>query len=297
MKTVKVSEKKIVVPRINDDKREVKGGDWLPTRFPNIYACSLKGSGKSTVLTNILWHCIGSTTKVIICSPTVAIDPTWVTTVDRLNKKGYAVETFSSIVEDSCNFIEEFIEQNKSGGDEDDEDMPDVMPVRQNNVLPSRSLLFMGETKKPPQVKIEPEEKHEKPERKTKKIIPRYIIIIDDCGAECRNKWVQQLMKTNRHYKTMVLIASQHLNDLAPSSIRQLQYIFLFARFSLEKLEDLYKALDLSVSFETFLNFYKDATSVPYGFLYIGRENSGDVFRKGFQEKYILPINNVSEDL
>lgn len=307
MRTVKVSEKKIVVPRIHDDKREVKGSDWIPTKFPNIYACSLKGSGKTCVLTNILWHIIGSKTKVIIACPTVEIDPTWVATVERLRKKKYAVETFSGIVENQVNFVEEFIEMNKHMVDDDEDTTVSKInqiggnsqnPSKVNIQLPSRELLFTGGTQRPTvpsQVpKSEVSEEKVVTERRGKKITPNYIIIIDDCGSEARNKWVQQLMKTNRHYKTVVMIASQHLNDLAPSSIRQLQYIFLFARFSMEKLVDLYKALDLSVDFDTFLKFYHDATKVPYGFLYIGRESSGDVFRKGFQEQYTLPENQLS---
>jgi hypothetical protein len=84
----------------------------------------------------------------------------------------------------------------------------------------------------------------------------------------------------------MVLISSQSLNDLTPNQIRQLQYVFLFARFSYDKLESLYKSLDLSIDLDKFLELYHDATKEKYSFLYIGRESSGDKYRKGFQYEY-----------
>lgn len=284
MQTKTVSENKIIVPRIEKDEQEVKGADWIPTKYPNCYYCSLKGSGKTVTLTNTMWHCIGSNTKVIICSPTVAIDPTYIATVKRLNNKGYSVETFSGIVDDGMNIIEDFLNEQKHHEEE-----PNTVASVVNVIKKSgRELLIGGRRTDKPNVKpvaVQTVEQKKKPKRK---ITPDWIFIIDDCGAEARNKFLQQLMKINRHYHAMILIASQHLNDLAPASIKQLQYIFLFARFSLDKLLELYKSLDISIPIEKFVEIYHDATKEKYGFLYIGREPSGDVFRKNFTEQYII---------
>jgi len=288
IKTKVVSENKIKVPRIEHDQQEVKGADWFPTKYPNMYACSMKGSGKTVALTNAMWHCIGSKTKVIICCPTVNIDPTYIATVKKLNKSGYSVETFSGIVDDGVNVIEDFLIEQKDNELKDNTNTAAGLAIGTVVAKPVRTLLFGGSnaTVKPV---VKPIAKPAAVEKKVKgrKITPDWIIIIDDCGAEARNKFVQQLMKINRHYHAMVLVASQDLHDLAPSSIKQLQYVLLFARFPLEKLVSLYKSLELSIPLDKFLEYYHDATSQKYGFLYIGRESSGDVFRKNYTEQYI----------
>jgi len=280
LKTIRVSDKKISVPRVKDDVEMIKGGDWLPTKYANCFACSLKGSGKTTVLTNLLWHMIGPDTKVIIISPTVELDKTWINCKDKLEKKGYSVQTFNSIndVDNGVRFnvIREFLDENKYVDEPKTQNQPIAVPIRSLNIDPFE---------KPKQPQPQPQPKEPK---KMKKISPAYIIIIDDCGAECRDKNLEQLMKTNRHYKTLVLISSQSLHDLTPNQIRQLQYVFLFARFSYDKLESLYKSLDLSIDFDKFLELYHDATNKKYGFLYIGREPDGDEYRKGFTDKYIV---------
>lgn len=329
-----MSDAKIKVPRIKREKGLVRGADWFPTKYPNMYFCSLKGSGKSVALTNAMWHCIGKNTKVIICSPTVNIDQTYISTVAKLTRNGHQVEVFGGINDDGTNVIREFLEEQKRREDDDPEDdepivgfadhrgditvnppkksardmLYTVLPTyqRDKNKTPissGPSALTTVHTKivrtKPldsdvtqsssSQINISNNISNNIPDEKKQKVItPDWIFIIDDCGDEARNKYLQQLMKTNRHYKAMILIASQHLNDLAPASIKQLQYIFLFARFSFDKLNELYKSLQLSIDFEKFVQLYNDATSVPYGFLYIGREPSGDKFRKGFTEQYMI---------
>jgi hypothetical protein len=289
MNVKKVSNDKIKVSKSKDDGIEIKGSDWLPTKYPNCYACSLKGSGKTTVLTNLMWHMIGSDTKIIIISPTIQMDKTWIATVKKLEKKGYNVETFSSINEiddgQRFNVIADFMEENK----EVDSDSDDEYNSANNHRIPQQPQrgLLLDPFKKPPPITPQGLASLKKSQKKkVKKITPKYIIIIDDCGNECRDKNLEQLMKTNRHWKSMVLISSQSLNDLTPNQIRQLQYVFLFARFSYDKLESLYKSLDLSIDLDKFLELYHDATKEKYGFLYIGREASGDKYRKGFQYEY-----------
>ena len=230
---------------------------------------------------------IGPDTKVIIISPTISMDKTWIDNVKKLEKKGYSVSTFSSINEfdgqQRFNVIRDFMDENKDVDSDTDSDEEDKKPIIQTT---SRSLL-LDPFKKPVQYTNPQHTIVKKPKRKkVKKITPKYIIIIDDCGSEARDKNLEQLMKTNRHYKSMVLISSQSLHDLTPNQIRQLQYVFLFSRFSYDKLESLYKSLDLSIDFDKFLELYKDSTSEKYGFLYIARESSGDKYRKGFQYEY-----------
>ncbi len=278
MQVKRVSGKGIQVIKTTIDNKPFRGSDWIPTKFPNCYACSLKGSGKTTVLINILHHMMGKNTKIILCSPTASLDPTWKSTIKKLEDSGRSVTVFDGITEDKNNFIDDFLQMAKEDASEDT--VEDTVILQRRGGLDINGSTVGGAVTKIviPAVKV----------KVIKYDTPEYIIILDDCGNETRNKAVTQLMKTNRHYKTLVLIASQHLNDLQPAAIKQLQYIFLFARFSLDKLEDLYKTLDLSINWDKFLSLYKDATADKYGFLYIGREPEGDKFRKGFNNEYIL---------
>ena len=45
--------------------------------------------------------------------------------------------------------------------------------------------------------------------KKPKKISQKYLIIFDDISTELTNPHVSQLLKTNRHYKSKVIISSQ----------------------------------------------------------------------------------------
>lgn len=286
-----VSTKKIVVPRITVDKRKIKGADWFSTAFANMYACSMKGSGKTTIITNIIWHCIGTDTKVLVFSPTVHLDKTWIDMIKKLESKGYNVSSHESLRdEDGVNLIEQFMQENRIESDDEDSDLDEKRP--DNVSIPSSMPTFIPKIPMSgPKICCSAVAKvDDKPKAKPKKstITPRYIVVCDDLGSEMRDKALGQLMRTNRHYKSIVICASQHLNDLTPAQIKQLGYVFLFSKFSEEKLTDLYKLLDISLPFDKFLQIYRDATNKPFSFLYIGRASGSDEFRKGFNEKYVL---------
>lgn len=279
-----VSNKKIVVPRSIPDKRPIKGSDWFSVPYANMYACAMKGSGKTTVLTNIIWHCIGKDTKVIIISPTTKIDKTWQTEIKKLTNKGYSVECFDDFIDDDVDILEEFMEENKNGLEDNPQPTPTIF--RPAPMFQPRIPITPLHPVQPPQI---PSQQPVPTEQKSKLITPKFIIVIDDMGSSmAKSKSLTQLMKTNRHYKTLIITASQHLNDLNPAQRKQLGYIFLFPKFSEDKLKDLYKDLDISITYEKFLSIYRDATNEKYSFLYISRASGEDEFRKKFNEKYIL---------
>jgi len=129
------------------------------------------------------------------------------------------------------------------------------------------------------------EEKDEKKkERKPKKICPKYLIIFDDLSSELRSKSVDMLLKTNRHIKARVIISSQWINDLLPGSRRQIGTYILYGGHSEEKMLAIYENADLPISFEKFMELYKDATAEKYNFLYV--DSCDGTFRKNFNEKY-----------
>jgi len=312
IKTKHVSDSKIVVPRIHKEKAPVKAGDIFAVPFSNIFICAMKNSGKSTVLTNIIWKCIGRNTKVIVICSTVDKDPTWKHTIEKLRDKDYSVTTLTEITDpqDKVNALQEFMNENNNDNEsaseeeqQEEEFKPPAFVARKNRqqhvepmptaqgfqIRRNRPPLQLSPPPAPPPSPVE-EVKEEKPKKTKKlaKIIPEWIIVLDDLGDALRDKALTQLMKTNRHYKALVIISSQNLNDLQPAALRQVGYCLLFARFSEDKLEELYKKLDITLPYERFRQLYKDATKAKYSFLFIGRAEGVDEFRKGFTERYIL---------
>ena len=69
-----------------------------------------------------------------------------------------------------------------------------------------------------------------------------------------------------------------------PSTLQQMGYVILFSKFSDEKLEELFRKLDLGIQFDQFKRIYKDATKKNFDFLFIDRPNNS--FRKNFNEQY-----------
>lgn len=110
-------------------------------------------------------------------------------------------------------------------------------------------------------------------------------------GKQCRNGFLNQLLKTNRHSKTRVIISSQFLNDLEPSALKQLDYFLCFRSLNPEKLEKIHQDLDIgNIDFDDFHNLYKEITEEPFSFLYIDVRN--EVFRKNFD----IEINIIKKE-
>ena len=109
---------------------------------------------------------------------------------------------------------------------------------------------------------------------------PEYIFIFDDISNELRDPFVAHLHKTNRHYLAKIITSSQYPNDMMPSSCKQQDYWLLFAGHSEDKLAKIFKDCDTRISFDKFVQVYKQVTSVPYQFLLIDVAN--DQYRRNF---------------
>ena len=302
LKTVKVSDSKIILPRIMKDNRKIKAGDIFSIPYPNIFICSMKASGKSTVLTNIIFKMMGANTKIIIICNSINHDEIWLDAIKKIKKRGNEIITLNDIVEDGVDEIAEFLNEMKNNNhDEDDSNVEseinqsgikeEIKPhirkplyevVKHNRTLSETNIKQATQ----PEARIDEDIKHDiKKGAKSNKIISEYLICLDDLGSSLRNKSLDQLVKTNRHYKCTVIISTQHLNDILPSTLRQMNYCLIFGKFSEDKLKELYKKFDIGVTYDDFYNMYKDATKQKYNFLFIDRPKNE--FRSGFQNKYL----------
>ena len=305
IETKTINDVKVVVPRIAKDKRPVKFGEVFSVPYPNIFLCAMKQSGKTTCLTNIILNSVGKNTIVIIISGSVHNDDVIKDCIRKLEKRGNEVITMTDIVEDGVNAVEDFMNEHKRPANEEDQanvsgheatTAPQAIPIKPTRrsiadvlgkgVAVNVEKKALREDVKQVKQDAKQEVKEETPNKKKKlsKIIPEYIIVLDDCGKSLRDVWVDRLSKANRHNKTMLLMSSQDLNDLLPSTLKQMGYVILFRKFSDDKLVELFKKLDLGIQFETFYKLYKDATKDKFNFLFIDRNKNE--FRKNFSELY-----------
>jgi hypothetical protein len=112
------------------------------------------------------------------------------------------------------------------------------------------------------------------------------IFVFDDLSGELQNKYISVLLKQNRHYKAKVIISSQYYNDITKQTRQQIDYILLFPKIPIERLETIYSELDLSIQYAIFLKCYQYATKGKYNFLYIDVRD--EQLRKNFNQKFII---------
>jgi hypothetical protein len=264
----KINDTVIKKVKLKDDtsNKPIKGFSLFPEVYSNVYCCSKKKSGKTTVLFNIIKKCCDKNTKVIIFCSTVHKDSTYKSILDYLDKKDIDYATYTSLKEDKIDRLQQLVEDLQQEADPQTE--------KENN---KNNLLLFDE----------PESEEEEKEKDSKYRAPEYMIILDDLSTELKSKSLVSLLKKNRHFKSKIIISSQYWNDLLPESRKQLDYILLFKSMPENKLKEIYRDADLSIDYETFLKLYRYSTKEPYNFFYIDCVN--DEYRKNFNMKFNLP--------
>ena len=169
---------------------------------------------------------------------------------------------FSDIIEDGVNVLDDIIKKLEE---------PEEI-VLQNK--PVKTMFGMTKGRSQP--------------KKPQKLSPKHIIVLDDCGSSLKNSAVTKLLKINRHLHTRVIVSSQHQGDLFQQAFRQFDNLIIFKGLSqnIEKLEQIYRNADLSVSFEEFVEMYRFATLKPFSFLYIDTRNNQ--YRVNFNKQILI---------
>lgn len=274
-----------IKPIINDkelnDKNKIVGYDYFKNPFSNVFICSKKRSGKTNTIFHILKNSIYKDCKVIFFCSTIMVDATYKKIMKMLDTKKIDYEPYDSFKdENGDDLLEGLVNdlKNPELEEEDEEDKSD----EEVRVL-KNGIIDFGQTRL---------KKKKKPKKKKEeKIFSKLIVVIDDMGKQCRNGFLNQLLKTNRHSKTRVIISSQFLNDLEPSALKQLDYFLCFRSLNPEKLEKIHQDLDIgNIDFDDFHNLYKEITEEPFSFLYIDVRN--EVFRKNFD----IEINIIKKE-
>lgn len=266
----------------NFDKKNLLSYDIIPLLHPNIFICARKKSGKTCTIFKILQKTANKNTKVIVFAPTHEYDESYTVIKNWLDKKGIENQFYYSTIapESRVNLLEEFlnlmIEKRKEEKEKEGQEL-DEKPIELMTKEEIYELLEYNDNDDELSVKIK--------KKKPKKITSDYVIILDDLGEEeLKNNALSNLLKKNRHYKITFIISSQYPNDIKPVSRKNLDLLLLFGGHDAGKLEELYKNIQMPVSFEDFLELYKTATEEKYNFLY-SNVPDGE-FRKNFNEKF-----------
>lgn len=259
--------KPIRLPKI--DIKEIKGYELFPDLYPNIFICAYKKSGKTCSIFKILQSCINKTTKVYIFSSTYNRDDNMRHIIKWLKKKEIIHEVYHEIDPYLNVIIDDIEKNNKNEEDEKEKNKKEI-----ENSKPK--LISFNEDDEEIKIRI----------RKPKQLSPENFFIFDDISSDLKNPVVSKLVKQNRHYKSKCIISSQYPLDLKPESREQIEYWMLFKGIDNDKLEQLFKNIGLRMTFNEFLEVYKDATTERFHFLYIDKNNQK--LRKDFNSEYLL---------
>ena len=273
MLSIKQINQEIVKPvrfkEEEEDKRPVRGRDLFPEIYGNIFFCARKKSGKTCSIYHIIDRCSTKETSVIAFVSTLNRDPTWKAIQNLCKKRGIDFTGFTSLrdeetKEDILGSIVKTLEKQA------DEEKSEGSQATQ----PRRALYMEGDDN-------DDDTKTKRPKEKA----PKIIFVLDDLSGELKNPSVTELLKKNRHFKCKVLLSSQYWNDISLSGRKQIDYALLFRGLlqSMDKLEEIYKNIDLAVPFETFVAIYRICTAEKFNFMWIDVVNSE--FRKNFSHR------------
>lgn len=295
----KVNNARVRKIRLEHDTREVRGSTLFEEAYSNIYLVSRKKSGKTFVIGTILDDCIDRDTHVYLFVSTHQKDPVWIRIKERLASRGIKYTAFMSIKEGKENYLEPIINGliDKYGDDDgpvtDDPAeaavasassfVPSLISVSGPSAEPKWSAILVDAA---PRLDEAPVKRAPAPK---KKIAPEVVFVFDDMAIQLRDKYVGQLLRTNRHYKSKVIISSQYLKDMKPEARRQIDYWIMFSGIPEAKLETIREDADVAVDEETFRDMYYYATTEKYNFFYIDAINGK--FRKNFDT--VLTIKPV----
>ena len=355
----------------------VRGAHLLQEPYANIFLCARKKSGKTTVLYNILKHCVGENTKVICFASTVYKDAQWLRINDYLKKRHITFERHISMYDDrtGVNRLEVIMSdlQQSAKSDIAKEEAKEREKERRKKAAkdakaengrkkkvankkrkrdgalwhgigisyemdlavkhalhstvkrerlnaPELNALWrkidvaggqvqFSDSKSEPYDEVEKELAFAYASYKDRDLdiaeileekkrldddgllAPEYIFIFDDLSNELRDPLVAHLLKTNRHYKSKVIVSTQYVKDMKPASRKQVDYWLLFGGHSPDKLEVIFYDADTRLSLTQFINLYKQVTATPYQFLLL--DTAQDLYRHGFDP---TPINIKSDD-
>lgn len=266
---------------VKKDPRPIRGRDIFPEIYANIFFCARKKSGKSCGIYHTIKHCATNETKVIAFVATLNRDPTW-RAIQKLcedMKVDFTGYTSIKDPESKTDILDAYVKHMEA--ETEDKDKEEEPPQR------GRGIILTADDD--PRIKT-------KKNAKPKELAPKYIFVFDDLSGELQTPSFTSFLKKNRQFKAKTIIASQYWNDIALQARKQLDYVLLYRGFakSVDKLQEIFRNCDLTVTFEQFYNMYRFATEKMYHFMWIDVVNSE--FRRDFSHVIIPPKEEDEEE-
>jgi hypothetical protein len=289
METKKINNIKIQRVITNKiEEKKIGGFGMFPEVYANIYICSKKKSGKTTLIYNILKKCANKNTHVWIFSPTIKKDETFKMICEMLENKGCNVSKYLHFIdEDGSNIIDEVINELINEGSDGEQEEGQEEEYNDEPINKPLCLCKFGNEEQEEDRKQEKEEKPKKEKKNKKnKIYPEQIFVCDDLASDLRNKAIGQLLIKNRHFKSKVILSGHNVTNLLPQARANIDYCIVFKGMSDDKIKVLHNDLNLSMDFDKFLEIYNEATLKPYSFLWIS--TADDKLRCGFDKDIII---------
>jgi len=320
MNTKKINE--VEVEMISTDLSNLKSrdGEIFKDPYCNIYCCATKKSGKSVLVSDIVRRCVapGITTVHIYC-PTHEKDPVYDALKKWLKKKNVKVKLNTSLFEDDGK-TNNFKKVVKGLVNNDKEGCKRKTQYEKNEELLKKSTTNKKNAKKnknKPVTYIQKGGKYsmnpfscgmfgykigkgegddnndniqyiEKPIKKKGKKYDEIedLFIFDDVSDEIKrgDSYLTPFMKKVRHTKSRCIVSSQQYEDIPKGGRAQIDNMIILGKFDIDKLKDMYKNLDISVSQKEFIDLYNDACREKYNFLLIDR--CQNEYRKNFNSLY-----------
>lgn len=240
-----------VLKNKNKDKKFVHK-EIFNEQFPFIFISSKKGSGKSTVLYNILINmALPKKTKIYLFSKTYENDQTTINMIDKISKYN------------EIEFFDDLEYQNQQG-------------EKYKNILDKLIA----------DIKLDIAENKDKL-KKLPYTYPRHIFIFDDFSELLKDKILEGIIKRHRHYLTSFIISSQSYTDLKPNVRNQVNFLILFKEIPINRLKLIYDEKIKGIEWDKFYDCYLKATDQKYNFLLLNCDDNKDI-RMNFDMKFIL---------
>ena len=93
------------VVHLSLEPTEILGYDYFPTLYSNIFVCSKRRSGKTTLIYNILKHCVSKRTNVVFFCSTIHRDSTYKLILEMLAKKKVNVVSYDHFIDGKEKFL------------------------------------------------------------------------------------------------------------------------------------------------------------------------------------------------
>jgi hypothetical protein len=252
----KINDYEIVCPRVGSGKKEWKGMDLFDIQYWVMACLGKRRSGKTSLIYTLIKAFTTKNYKFIFFVPTFWKDDSYEVIRNFLDKKKIPYQDFQSIEEDGVNNLDVVMKVLEEKASEDEEE--EGKEEEENNKEVKGGACFGPPTAKDKE-KVGKEVEKDKDKDKDK-IENEWFIIFDDISTEIRNKAVLKLCKNSRHYKAKIILSTQSITDLHPHIFNQLDYVAVFKNFNLDALKQLYERIDPNISYEQFVNIYREIT-------------------------------------